>query len=126
MNTYDDLIELKLEKLREIGIKHAEAKKNLTILEHGRKILLARLMKESQLNSTTGKLETAAAQEREARSDERYQKHIQALAEAVQIESELNWQKKIVDINFDTWKTKMINDGRERKNYGPKIYFIKI
>ncbi len=119
MNTYDDLIELKLEKLREIGIKHAEAKKNLTILEHGRKILLARLMKEYQLNSTTGKLETAAAQEREARSDERYQKHIQALAEAVQIESELNWQKKIVDINFDTWKTKMINDGRERKNYGP-------
>tara|TARA_Y100000356_G_scaffold134882_1_gene145478 strand:+ start:1616 stop:1975 length:360 start_codon:yes stop_codon:yes gene_type:complete len=118
MNTSDELIELKLEQLREIGKQHAEAKKNLVYLEHARKILLARLMKEYQLNSTTGKLESAAAQEREARSDTRYEQHIKALSEAVQIEAELNWQKKIVDINFDTWKTKMINDGRERKKYG--------
>jgi len=51
MNTSDELIELKLEQLREIGKQHAEAKKNLVYLEHARKILLARLMKEYQLNN---------------------------------------------------------------------------
>ena len=50
----EELLEIKMQKLREIGIEHSKAKKNLTILEHGRKILLARLMKEKQLNSTTG------------------------------------------------------------------------
>ncbi len=115
--TFDDVLEFKLDQLREIGIKHAEAKKNLTILEHGRNILLSRLMKEYQLNSN-GKFNSAVAQEREARSDPRYEQHITSLGEAVRIESELNWQKKIVDINFESWKTRMINSTVEKKHYG--------
>ena len=114
----EEILEVKMQKLREIGINQAKAKKNLTILEHGRKILLARLMKEKQLNSTTGKLDSVNAQEREARCDSKYEEHIKALAIAVQEEAEWSWQKKIVEINFETWKTKMINQTVEKKNYG--------
>ena len=115
--TFDDVLEFKLEQLREIGIKHAEAKKNLSLLEHRRNILLSRLMKEYQLNSN-GKFNSAVAQEREARSDPRYEEHITSLAEAVRVESELNWQKQIVDINFESWKTKMFAAYLEKKHYG--------
>ena len=115
--SFDDLLEFKLEKLREIGLRHAEAKHKLAILEHGRKILLAKLMKEKQLNKT-GKELPVNAQEREARSDERYQNHITTLGIAIEEEARWSLEKKIVDINFESWKTKMINNTVEKKHYG--------
>ena len=118
MNTFDDLLENKLEKLREIGIKHAEAKRKFSIMDHGRKILLAKLMKEKQLNSTTGKMDSVNAQEREARADQRYQDHIEGLGIAIEEEAKWSWEKKIVDINFESWKTKMIHSVVEKKHYG--------
>ena len=108
--SFDDLLEFKLEKLREIGLKHAQAKHKLAIMEHGRKILLAKLM--------TGKELPVNAQEREARSDERYQNHITSLGIAIEEEAKWAWEKKIVDINFESWKTKMINSTVEKKHYG--------
>lgn len=114
----EEITEMHMQKLREIGHKHAEAKSNLTALEHGRKILLATLMKEKMINSNTGKLDSVNAQEREARTDERYQKHIDKLAIAVQEEAKWHWEKRCVEINFETWKTKMINQMREAKHYG--------
>jgi hypothetical protein len=116
--TFDDNLETRMHQLREIGKQYAEAKRNLVFLEHSRKILLSKLMKEYQLNCSTGKLESIASQEREARSDKRYEKHIESLAEAVRQESELSWQREIVRINFETWKTKMINSVVEKKHYG--------
>jgi len=116
--TFDDVLENKIEKLREIGRQHAEAKKTLSYLEHSRKILLARLMKEYQLNSNTGKFQSAVSQEREALSDIRYEKHIDSLSEAVKIESELNWQKQIVHLNHERWKVKMFAESTEKKHYG--------
>ena len=115
--SFDDLLEFKLEKLREIGLKQAEAKRKLAIMEHGRKILLAKLMKEKQLNKT-GKELPVNAQEREASSDERYQNHITTLGIAIEEEAKWAWEKKIVDINFESWKTKMINNTVEKKHYG--------
>ena len=50
-------------------------------------------MKEYMISSNTGKLESAVSQEREARADERYKKHIDKLAEAVRQEAELSWEK---------------------------------
>ena len=46
--------------------------------------------------------------------------HIKALAIAIDKESELAWEKEIVRINFETWKTKVINQMREAKDYGVK------
>ena len=45
----DETLEMKMHDLRMIGQKHAEAKSNLTKLEHSRKILLATLMKEKMI-----------------------------------------------------------------------------
>ena len=112
----DEVLEQKLEKLREIGIKHADAKAELSLLDHNRKILLATLMKEFMINSNTGKLDSAVAQEREARADDRYKKHIEALAIAVKNEAKWNWEKKIVEMNFETWKTRMITQMKEKKH----------
>jgi len=114
----DETLEMKLHDLRTIGQKHAEAKANLTKLEHSRKILLATLMKEKMINSNTGKLDSVNAQEREARADDRYKQHIDALAIAVKEEAKWHWEKRIVEINFETWKTKTINQMKEAKHYG--------
>ena len=116
--TFDDVLELKMEKLREIGIKHAEAKRKLATMDHGRKILLAKLMKEKQLNSTTGRMDSVNAQDREARTDHVYQLHIEGLGIAIEEEAKWSWEKKIVEINFETWKTKMISATIEKKRYG--------
>tara|TARA_R110000803_G_scaffold113736_2_gene182201 strand:+ start:2009 stop:2356 length:348 start_codon:yes stop_codon:yes gene_type:complete len=113
--TDNDALEVKMHELRTIGEEHAKAKASVCLLEHGRKIILSTLMKEVMLQG--GKMETGVAQEREARADPRYATHIQALSDAVGEEAKWAWQKKIVEINFETWKTKMINQTVERKNY---------
>ena len=112
--------EQQIHKLRELGKSHSEAKGQVTLLDHSRKILLAKLMKEHMINSNTGKLDSVASQDREARSDPRYEEHIKALAIAVQNEAELSYEKTIININFETWKTKMINNMKEYRNYGNK------
>ena len=112
--------EQQIHKLRELGKKYSKAKGQVTLLDHSRKILLAKLMKEHMINSNTGKLDSVASQEREARSDPRYEEHIKAFAIAVQNEAELSYEKTIININFETWKTKMINQMKEFKNYGNK------
>ena len=116
----EEITEQHMHKLRELGKKYAKAKAELSFLDHNRKILLAKLMKEHQINSNTGKMDSVNAQEREARADQRYIDHIKALSIAVEKESELAWEKEIVRINFETWKTKVINRMREAKDYGVK------
>jgi len=113
--TDNDALETKMHKLREIGEKHAEARGNVSLLEHGRKVLLSTIMKEVMLLGSEYK--TIAAQEREARADKRYSDHIKALAIAIEEEVKWSWEKKIVDMNFESWKTKMINQTVERKKY---------
>ena len=105
--------ENQIHKLREIGTKHAEAKRKLSILEHGRQILLADLMKEYLLQGE----KTVAGQDREARADDRYKNHIEALGFAIEEELKWAWEKRIVEINFEKWKTDMINNTMERKHY---------
>ena len=77
-------------------------------------------MKEHMVSSNTGKLDSVASQNREARADARYVDHIKALSLAVQNEAELSFEITIVRINFETWKTKMINNMKEAKDYGVK------
>jgi|TARA_R110002050_G_scaffold299100_1_gene463834 hypothetical protein len=113
--TDNDVLEKKMHELREIGEKHAKARGNVSLLEHGRKILLSTIMKEVMVKGK--EFSTIAAQEREARADDRYQTHISALAIAIEEETKWAWEKKIVDMNFESWKTKMINQTVERKKY---------
>ena len=110
----EDQMERQLHKLREIGEQHAKAKQDLSVMEYGRQILLAELMKEYMVQGE----KTAAGQEREARADPRYKNHIQMLGVAISEEAKWSWEKKIVDINFERWKTEMINQTIEKKKYG--------
>ena len=112
----DEAREQQLHKLRTIGEEHAKAKQELSVMEYGRQILLAELMKEYLVKGE----KTAAAQDREARADPRYKQHIEALGIAISNEAKWAWEKKIVDINFERWKTNMINQTIERKNYNAK------
>ena len=116
----EEITEQHMHKLRELGKKYAKAKAELSFLDHNRQILLAKLMKEHMVSSNTGKLDSVASQNREARADQRYVDHIKALALAVQNEAELSFEITIVRINFETWKTKMINQMKEAKDYGVK------
>lgn len=116
----EEVLEQKLEKIRQVGRDYAKAKSELARLDHGRKILISVLMKEYMISSNTGKLESAVSQEREARADERYKKHIDKLAEAVRVEAELSWSKFVVQMNFEKWKTETIAQIKEYKNYGNK------
>ena len=117
----EEVLESKLQKIREIGENHAKAKSELARLEHGRKILLAVLMKKFMINSNTGKLDSAVAQDREARASDEYKAHIDKLAEAVKEEAKWNWEKKLFEINYDRWKTETISQMKEYKNYGNKV-----
>ncbi len=112
----EQALEQQMHKLRTVGEEHAKAKEQLTILEHGRQILMAELMKEYMVKGAT----SVAAQERDARSDARYKDHINALGLAVSQEAKWAWEKKIVDINFERWKTNMINQTIEKKQYNAK------
>jgi len=116
----EEITEQHMHILRGLGKDHAKAKGQLSLLDHNRKILLSTLMKEKMINSNTGKMDSVNAQEREARADQRYIDHIKALAIAIEKESELAWEKEIVRINFETWKTKTINMMKEAKDYGVK------
>ena len=106
--------ENQLNNLREIGKNHAQAKRKVTILEHGRQILLADLMKKYMLAGE----KTVAGQDRESRADDKYKTHIEALGYAIEEELKWAWEKRIVEINFEKWKTNMINNTIERKHYG--------
>ena len=116
----EEITEQHMHKLRELGKKYAKAKAELSFLDHNRKILLAKVRNEQQIKSNTGKMDSVNAQEREARADQRYSDHIKALSLAVQNEAELSFEITIVRINFETWKTKMINQMKEAKDYGVK------
>ena len=115
---FDDILEQKMHKLRELGDKHAKYRKIRVYLQNYRKILLATLMKEKMLNSNTGKMETAVAQDREARADPRYKNCIRRGAMAEDQELKYAWEKKMFEMKFDEWKTGMINQTIEAKKYG--------
>jgi len=114
----EEILERKMHKLRQIGEKHAKYRKIRLYLQHYRKILLAKLMKEKMLNSNTGKMDTAVAQDREARVDPRYKQLIRRWALAEEQELKWAWEKKLFEMSFDEWKTGMINQTIEAKKYG--------
>jgi|TARA_Y100000004_G_C8890616_1_gene401835 hypothetical protein len=108
--------EFQTSTLRELGKKHAVALRNLTQLEESKKILKASIMSEYQIGAN-GKPNSVAAQEVMAYADDRYQKHINALADAIQIEAELKWQKRTVEINLELIKVQSFNANAEKKAY---------
>jgi len=108
-------LEKRMEEIRQIGNNYATAKANLNYLEHYRKIRLAQMMKEKLSNCTNM---SVAKADLESRAEEEYIKLCQDLKNAVQQESKLAWEKKMVELKFEFWKTNQISAMSERKKYG--------
>jgi len=108
-------LEKRMEEIRQIGNNYATAKANLNYLEHYRKIRLAQMMKEKLSNCTNM---SVAKADLESRAEEEYIKLCQDLKNAVEQESKLAWEKKMVELKFEFWKTNQISAMSERKKYG--------
>jgi len=108
-------LEKRMEEVRQIGNNYATAKANLNYLDHYTKIRLAQMMIEKLSNCTNM---SVAKADLESRAEEEYIKLCQDLKNAVQQESKLAWEKKMVELKFEFWKTNQISAMSERKKYG--------
>jgi hypothetical protein len=106
--------ELKQQEIRDKWKKYAEAKAEHIYLEHYRKSLLAILQKEYMVDGHT----SVAAQEREARADDRYITVLEGLKVAVEQEELLRGEVKMAEWQFEGWKARIYADQREQKRYG--------
>lgn len=93
------------------GKKFAKAKAERTYLEEYRKSLKALLMQEAQVDGH----QTAAAQEREAYADDRYQVLLQGLKAAVEAEEEVRWGLVAAQARIDVYRTQESSKRQEIK-----------
>lgn len=103
-------LERYLQAVRDAAEEWAQAKSNLVFLEHYRRALLAKLMKDSGEKS-------AAAQERDALASEMYGAHLEALREAVKEEAVMHWTLKRAEMKVELWRTQQATARLERKAY---------
>jgi hypothetical protein len=111
----EDYKELKQHEIRDKWAKYAKAKSEHAYLEHYRKSLLAILQKEYM---KLGDFNSVAAQEREARSDDRYLKVLEGIKIAVEQEEIMRGECKMAEWQFEGWKARIYADQREAKRYG--------
>lgn len=100
-------VEEKLDYLRDNAIPGAMAKANRVYVTEYRKVLKAKIMKEHPTLS-------AALQEREAYADPRYEKHLEAIRDAVFQEEKHSWLREAAGSTLSAWQT-MSKNYREMK-----------
>lgn len=100
-----------IEYLFKHGKKFAKAKAERTYLEEYRKSLKALLMQQAQVDGH----QTAAAQEREAYADERYQALLKGLKAAVEAEEEVRWGLVAAQARIDVWRSQESSKRQEIK-----------
>jgi len=84
----------------------AKAKSERVHLEEFRKSKKAILMQQASLNG----VQTLAAQERDAYSDEEYQALLKGLAAAVEQEETLKWQLTAAQLKIEVWRSENANN----------------
>ena len=110
----EEFKEEKQHEIREKWAKYAKAKAEHAYLEHYRKSLTAILQKEAMKSGHT----SVAAQEREARSSDRYLEVLEGIKVAVEQEELMRGEVKMAEWNFESWKARIYADQREAKRYG--------
>lgn len=106
-------IEARLNELRILAGKYANAQANREYLDNFRHSKLAILMKTFDPN-----FPTAAAQEREARAHPEYLLLLEGLRAATEEAERCRWELKIAEMGAGLWQTKCANERAERKGYG--------
>ena len=108
------MVEEKLIKLRELAKIYAKNYAKRQYLEEFKKSKLAMLMKEYQEKE----FNTIAAQEREARSDERFQEILKGLKLATEKSELARWNLEIQKLGLSLYQTEQANLRSEKKGYG--------
>ena len=98
----DEEIDKALDYLRDNARDAAQAKANRVYVEEYRKVVKAKLMKEHGAMS-------AVLQEREAYSDPRYEQHLDAIKEAVEIDEGHRFLRAAADAKIEAWRTQSSN-----------------
>lgn len=110
----DDLIERRMQELRELAQKFAKAYATKEHLEEFKKSKLAILMKQAEREGH----KTAAGQEREARANQQYLDLLDGLKAATEESEHLRWQLKLAEIGVEVWRTRKATERAEMMGYG--------
>lgn len=109
-----DKAEARLMELRADSEEFSKAHAARIHLDEFKKSKLAILMKRAE---TEGH-KTAAAQEREARSDPEYIQLLEDLKTATEISERLRWRLEVAKLGVAVWQTNQANERAERRAYG--------
>ena len=109
-----DKTEMRLQELRQMSEKYAEAYAERNYLEEFKKSKLALLMKQAEVDGH----KTAAAQEREARADPEFIALLQNLRTATETSEKLRWHLEVAKLGVAVWQTTQANERAERRAYG--------
>lgn len=110
----DERAEKRLAELRTMAADYAAAYAERNYLEEFKKSKLAMLMKQAEVDGH----KTAAAQEREARSDPEYIKLLENLRTATETSEQTRWHLEIAKLGVAVWQTQNANERAERRAYG--------
>ena len=94
----DEEVEKAIDYLRDSAPQAAQSRANRLYLDEFRKSLKALIMKEHQ-HLPVG------AQEREAYADERYQKHLQAMQSAIELDEKNRFMRVAAEAKIEAWRS---------------------
>ena len=106
--------ETRLDTIRKDVTAYAKAKADMVYLDEYKKSHLAILMKEYEAMG----ISAVNAQERESRADPRYITTLEGLREATEIAEQKRWELKIVEMQFEKWRTQEASRRAEKGRYG--------
>lgn len=103
-----------IERYRMLGEEFAVAKSEREYIDEYKKSLLALLMKDAEKRGHS----SGVAQEREARSSEKYLEIIEGLRAAVLREEKYRYHIKAIEIEIDVWRTREASARAEMRMHG--------
>lgn len=96
--------------MRKLASEYAEAEAKRVYLSEFRKSKKAILMKQAESESPGL---SAVAQEREAYANQEYQDLLKGLEVATEIALKARWELKVIETQFESWRTKNANKRAE-------------
>ena len=100
-----EILETRFAELESLSKQYADAQANAEYLEDFTKSLLAKLMKVAEVAGA----KSAVIQERDARADREFIRHLEGKKAATEMALALKWKLTIAQMRFETWRTTQAN-----------------
>lgn len=100
-----DIVETRFAELESLSKQYADAHANAEYLEDFTKSKLAMLMKVAEASGA----KSAVIQERDARSDREFIRHLEGKKAATEMALALKWKLTIAQMRFEMWRTNQAN-----------------